>query len=74
MTIAILNRDWLLSEDPETRAQARLGQFYRLTRALMRNPLAMVGLAIIVALLLVAAFAPWIAPYSPLEGNLQNRL
>jgi len=74
MTMAILNRDWLLSEDPETRMQARLGQFYRLTRALMRNPLAMVGLAIIVALLVVAALAPWIAPYSPLEGNLQNRL
>jgi peptide/nickel transport system permease protein len=74
MTMAILSRDWLLSEDPETRMQARLGQFYRLVRALMRNPLAMVGLAIIVALLLVAAFAPWIAPYSPLEGNLQNRL
>lgn len=74
MTMAILSRDWLLSEDPETRAQARMGQFYRLVRALMRNPLAMVGLAIIVALLLVAAFAPVIAPYSPLEGNLQNRL
>jgi len=74
MTMALLSRDWLLSEDPETRAQARLGQFYRLVRALMRNPLAMVGLVIIVALLVVAAFAPWIAPFSPLEGNLQNRL
>lgn len=74
MTMHILSRDWLLSEDPETRMQARLGQFYRLARALMRNPLAMVGLAIIVMLLLVAALAPWLAPYSPLEGNLQNRL
>lgn len=74
MTMTFLSRDWLLNEDPETRMQARLGQFYRLGRALARNPLAMVGLAIIVALLLVAAFAPWIAPYSPLEGNLQNRL
>jgi peptide/nickel transport system permease protein len=70
----ILSRDWLLSQDPETRAQARLGQLYRVARALGRNPLAMVGLAIIVGLLVVAAFAPWIAPYSPLQGNLQNRL
>ena len=70
----ILTRDWLLSDDPETRAQARLGQAYRLMRALARNPLAMVGLAIIVALLVVAALAPWIAPYSPLDGSLQNRL
>ena len=70
----ILTRDWLLSDDPETRAQARLGQAYRLMRALARNPLAMVGLAIIVALLVVAALAPWLAPYSPLDGSLQNRL
>lgn len=70
----LLSRDWLLSEDPETRAQARLGQAYRLARALSRNPLAMVGLAIIVALLVVAALAPWLAPFSPVEGNLQNRL
>jgi peptide/nickel transport system permease protein len=69
-----LSRDWLLSEDPETRAQARLGQFYRVARALARNPLAMVGLAIILGLLLVAALAPWIAPYSPYQGSLPNRL
>ena len=67
-------RDWLLSDDPETRLQARLGQGFRLARALARNPLAMVGLVVIVALLVMAALAPWIAPYSPLEGMLSNRL
>jgi peptide/nickel transport system permease protein len=67
-------RDWLLSDDPETRMQARLGQFYRLARDLSRNPLAMVGLAVIVLLLVVAALAPWLAPYSPVEGMLTNRL
>ncbi|MEZ5751739.1 MAG: ABC transporter permease [Paracoccaceae bacterium] len=70
----ILTRDWLLSDDPETRMQARMGQAYRLARALRRNPLAMVGLAIILALLVVAALAPWLAPYSPLDGTLSNRL
>ncbi|MCV6594471.1 MAG: ABC transporter permease [Silicimonas sp.] len=67
-------RDWLLSDDPETRMQARLGVAYRLARDLARNPLAMVGFAIILGLLLVAAFAPWLAPYSPVEGELANRL
>lgn len=70
----MITRDWLLSDDPETRMQARLGQSYRLARTLARNPLAMVGLAIIVVLLLVAAFAPWLAPYSPVQGVLSNRL
>ncbi|MDO9524406.1 MAG: ABC transporter permease [Gemmobacter sp.] len=65
---------WLLDENPETRMQAQLGQGYRLARALARNPLAMVGLAIIVALLVVAAFAPWLAPYSAVDGDLANRL
>ncbi|MEP3279683.1 MAG: ABC transporter permease [Stappiaceae bacterium] len=70
----MITRTWLLSDDPETRMQARLGQFYRLARALMRNPLAMAGFVVITILLLVAAFAPWLAPYSPIEGNLSNRL
>lgn len=70
----MMSRNWLLSDDPETRMQARLGQFYRLARTLARNPLAMVGLAIIMLLLLVAAFAPWLAPYSPIQGELANRL
>lgn len=67
-------RHYLLSDDPETRMQARLGQSYRLARALARNPLAMVGLVIILGLLIVAALAPWLAPYSPIEGDLANRL
>lgn len=70
----MISRAWLLSDDPETRLQARLGQSWRLARDLARNPLAMVGLFIIVSLLLVAGFAPWIAPYSPVDGVLANRL
>ena len=70
----MIARAWLLSDDPETRLQARLGQGYRLSRDLMRNPLAMLGLIIIVGLLVVAALAPWLAPFSPVEGDLSNRL
>lgn len=67
-------RDWLLDETPATRLQAQLGQGYRTLRALLRNPLTVVGLVIILALLLTAAFAPWIAPYDPLQGELTARL
>ncbi|MFN4010050.1 MAG: ABC transporter permease [Pannonibacter sp.] len=67
-------RDWLLDETPATRLQSQLGQGYRTLRALLRNPLTVVGLVIIIALLITAAFAPWIAPYSPIEGQLTARL
>lgn len=67
-------RDWLLDETPATRLQAQLGQGYRTLRALLRNPLTVVGLVIIIGLLLTAAFAPWIAPYNPIEGQLTARL
>ncbi len=66
--------DYLLTDSPESRRQARLGQAYRKWLAFRRNPLAMVGLAIIVALLLVAAFAPVIATADPLAQNLDRRL
>ena len=66
--------DYLLTDSPESRRQARLGQVYRKWLAFRRNPLAMVGLAIIVALLLVAAFAPLIATADPLAQNLDRRL
>jgi peptide/nickel transport system permease protein len=42
--------------------------------ALKRNPLAIMGLAIIVALLIIAAFAPLIATHDPIAQTLSNRL
>ncbi|WP_211227143.1 ABC transporter permease [Saccharospirillum impatiens] len=69
-----LSHTWLLDENPETRFQAGAGQTYRMVRALLRNPLAVVGLVIIIGLLIVAAFAPVLAPYSPIESNLGARL
>jgi peptide/nickel transport system permease protein len=70
----VISRAWLLDENPETRLQSKLGQGYRTLRALSRNPLTMVGAAIILGLLFVAAFAPWLAPYTPFEGDLAARL
>ncbi|QEL23338.1 ABC transporter permease [Bosea sp. F3-2] len=65
---------WLISDSPESRRQARLGQLYRQWLAFKRNPMAVAGLAIIVLLLLVAAFAPLVAPFDPLAQALDKRL
>jgi len=62
-------RSWLLSDRPQSRAQARLGRAYTAWRRFTANRLAVLGLAIVVALLLVAAFAPMLAPYSPVAGG-----
>lgn len=65
---------YLTTDSPNSRRQARLGQLYRQWLAFRRNRLAVIGLGIVVALLLVAAFAPLIAPFDPLVQNLDRRL
>lgn len=65
---------WLISDSPESRRQARLGQLYRQWLAFKRNPMAVAGLVIIVLLLLIAAFAPVIAPFDPISQALDKRL
>ncbi|WP_027052522.1 nickel transporter permease [Mesorhizobium erdmanii] len=65
-------RDWLLSERPASRMQARLGRAYVAWRRFSANRLALVGLLIIIALLVIAALAGVLAPYSPTFGDLKN--
>jgi peptide/nickel transport system permease protein len=67
-------RAYLLTDDAQSRTQSRLGQAYRRWLILRGNPLAMVGLFIVIMLLLVAAFAPLIATHDPIEQNLAQRL
>ncbi|PKP74909.1 MAG: D-ala-D-ala transporter subunit [Alphaproteobacteria bacterium HGW-Alphaproteobacteria-6] len=62
-------RDWLLTDRPASRRQARLGQIYRTWLTFRGNWLAMVGLAIVLALIIVALFANVIAPYDPVIGG-----
>ncbi|MCC0069247.1 MAG: ABC transporter permease [Rhodobacteraceae bacterium] len=62
-------RDWLLSDQPASRSQARLGQAFRTWLAFRSNWLAMVGLGIVVLLILVALGANLIAPHDPLLGG-----
>lgn len=65
---------WLREPNPGSRTQARLGQAYLSWLRLRRNPLAMIGLVIVAALLIMAAFAPQIAPYDPITQDLMQRL
>jgi peptide/nickel transport system permease protein len=64
--------DWLMTDRPDSRRQAALGRLYGGWRTFARNRLAMVGLAIVLALVFVAIFADQLAPYSPYEGDLRT--
>lgn len=65
---------WLRDQNPTSRLQARLGQAYLSWLRLRRNPLTVAGLLIALALLVMAAFAPLIAPYDPIAQDLTQRL
>lgn len=67
-------REWLLVDTPQSRAQASLGLAYRRWRRFAANPLNMIGLAILVALGIVAAASPFIVPHDPLRQVLADRL
>jgi peptide/nickel transport system permease protein len=62
---------WLTSERPQSRRQAALGRWYAGWRGFSRNRLAMLGLAIVLALVMVALLAPLLAPHSPTVGDLR---
>jgi peptide/nickel transport system permease protein len=67
-------REWLLSDTPQSRSQARMGRLYGGWLAFTGNKLAMVGLGIVVALMLMALLAPLIATHHPFAQDLANRL
>ncbi len=66
--------EWLRDPNPASRLQSRMAQTYLSWLRLRRNRLAMIGLVITVALVLMAIFAPWIAPYDPITQTLAERL
>jgi peptide/nickel transport system permease protein len=66
--------DWLVTEAPQSRIQARFGRWYVNWLALKRNPLAVSGLIIVFGLILMAAFAPWLTSKSPYDQLLTGRL
>ena len=65
-------REWLLTDRPQSRLQARLGRAYVAWRRFTANRLAVLGLLIILGLVFLAIFAPLLAPHSPYVGDLAN--
>ncbi|MBE2276923.1 MAG: ABC transporter permease [Rhodobacteraceae bacterium] len=66
--------DWLRDPSPASRRQARLGQAYLSWLRLKNNRLAVIGLGIVLALVIVAIFAPVLAPHDPITQDLRARL
>lgn len=67
-------RAWLTTNVPRSATQASLQRAYFGGFRFLRNRLAVAGMAVIVLLLLTAAFAPWIATHDPLAQILAERL
>jgi len=67
-------RAWLLSETPESIWQARCQRFYLAWLSFSSNPIAMIGLVIILTLLILAILAPVITSGDGTSLNLPNRL
>jgi peptide/nickel transport system permease protein len=67
-------RAWLSADVPTSRRQARAQAWWFAWLAFRANPMALVGLALVLLLLLAALFAPWIAGGSPIEQDLAARL
>ncbi|NSX54554.1 ABC transporter permease [Parasulfitobacter algicola] len=67
-------RAWLLTDAPTSRNHARLSSFYKGWLSFRSNPMAMFGLGILIALLLIALFAPILAPHDWQAQDLSNRL
>jgi len=66
--------NWALDESPASRSQANWGRRYRIWVNLRSNPLAMIGLFIIIAFVALSLAAPLLAPYDPSVQDLGNRL
>jgi peptide/nickel transport system permease protein len=67
---AMTRREWLLTDRPQSRLQARLGRAYVTWGRFAANRLAVIGMLIILGLVVLAVFAPLLAPHSPYIGDL----
>jgi peptide/nickel transport system permease protein len=67
-------RAWLYAPTAASLLQARVQQGFLGLLRFGRNPTAVAGLLILFMLVLVAAFAPWLAYADPLAQDIQERL
>ena len=73
MTASTL-RGWLLADTPKSKMQARCQRAFIGWLDFKRNPIAMIGLIIVLGLVVIAALAPWLTASDGLELDLANRL
>ena len=64
MNTRLSTAQWLTTDLPATRTQARLGALYRLLRRLLANPIGLAGLILVGLIVLMALLAPGL----PLAG------
>jgi peptide/nickel transport system permease protein len=74
MSASVTFHEWLTAEITHSPRQASVQRLYFGWLRLRANPLALLGLGIIVMLVLVAVFAPLIAPYGFDDQSLEARL
>ena len=67
-------RQWLLTEEPTSRRQARFAAWYKGWLTFRSNTLAMLGLMVLAILILAAIFAPLLATQDPFAQDLGQRL
>ena len=67
-------RAWLGAEVAQSAAQATAQRLWFGWLRFLRNPLAVAGLAVVVALLVAAIAAPWLATQDPYAQDLAQRL
>jgi len=63
-----------MNHSERTSAVTSESEWRRVWARLARNPVAMGGAIVVLAWVLAALMAPWIAPYDPIEQNVPNRL
>lgn len=66
--------EWLASEDVTSSRQAFAKRLYWSGIYFMSNPLAVIGFAIVLMLVIVAVFAPYIATHDPIAQQLTDAL
>ncbi len=67
-------REWLLAEIPESSAQAKCQNYYLNWLKFRKNPIAMIGALIILALVLMAIFAPLLTSEDGTYQTMGDRL
>ena len=65
---------WLRSDEPTTRAQARMGAVYRLLQRLLRSPIGVAGLLILLVIVAITLAAPWLPLQNYIAQSLGDRL